>query len=311
MNILQKQVSTLFFGLIVLFPGIMFASEDVIWEAGANLYFKYTDQDKSSFGKNDHPVELKAKEISAALEVLKIKEKNSGVPEEEFKPVFTTQQTDMLGEYLAKGLMNAKPDQDIIFAMQRSVKRLFPLKAKEYFVAGRAFYKENKLNIIIGDYDRLRDDGYEAAVDPTHVGIVRYNFDHGRRSKGSKGFKKSILEVGGVENKQLNKTTRADWLVIDVNVALESQVRKMSMRKEEEMARKRKELREILGSEEAAHEKDINQGEETKGKDETVRSIKATSSLEERLTTLKRLKDKGLITDEEYAQKRKQILDEL
>lgn len=40
----------------------------------------------------------------------------------------------------------------------------------------------------------------------------------------------------------------------------------------------------------------------------TNRPEGATRSLEERFTTLKRLKDKGLITDEEYAQKRKPLL---
>ena len=197
MNKLIKRISSIFLVLLMFFLGSVFADEDVIWQAGANLYFKYAGQDKSGFGKNDHPVELQAKEITAALELLKIREKNR-VPEAELSPVFTADQADMLGEYLAKGFINARSDQDVIFVLQKSIGRRFPFKAKEYFVAGRAFYKDNKLNIIIGDYDRLRDDGYEAAVDPTHVGIVRYNFDHGKRSKRSKGFQKSILEGSGI-----------------------------------------------------------------------------------------------------------------
>ena len=71
------------------------------------------------------------------------------------------------------------------------------------------------------------------------------------------------------------------------------------MRQQEEMANKRKELMEVLGS------------EGTVQIDATNSPEKVTHSLEERLTELKHLRDKDLITDEEYAQKRKQLLDDL
>lgn len=309
MNILKNKIFTLFFIFLIIFPASVFAAgffakKDVIWQENNNKYFKYAVQDKSSFGENDHPVELEEKEISAVLESIKIQGKNRPDKEEKLKSIFTVEQMNMLSRYLAKGLKNAKPQQDIIFVMEKSIKRSLGLKPEGFFVAGRAFYKDNKLNIIIGDYDRRRDDSYEAAVDPTHVGIVRYQFDHGKRSKNSR-FKETIISVNGIEKKQLNNTQRTDWLVIDVAVASKAYDQQQTMRKNEEMAKKRKEIREILGSEE------INQREETIPQKQTDRPRKVTNSLEERLTTLKRLKDKNLITDEEYAQKRKQLLDEL
>ncbi len=301
MNILENKTIAVFFTFLIfslssVFANGSLASDDVIWQASPNVFFKYVDRGKSKFGKNDHPVELKPEEVVTILRSLKIEEKEKPASGEELVSLFSVQQAEMLGRNLAKGLRSAQPNQDIIFAMEKSVSRSFGLKPNRFFVAGRAFYKNNKLNIIMGDYDRRRDDAYEVAYDPTHVGILRYNFDHGSRSRSSKGFNRTLVTVNGVGNKQLNETRRDDWLVINVATASDTYDRMTTIHKKEETARKREELREILGS------------------DETNRSSKGTrslDSLEERLTTLNRLKAKGLITDEEYAEKRKQILDEL
>lgn len=302
MNILKNQKNTYFLTVLMLsfvsfFTTDLFAGGKVIWEKSSNEYFKYADQDKPNSGKNDHPVELEEKEIIAVLELLKIRETDRDLAEEKLKPVFTAKQSKLLGLYLAKGLKNANPEQDIIFAMEKNGSEfLGGLISAQYFIAGRAFYKDRKLNIILGDYDRPRTKGYEAAYDPTNVGIARYYFDHGKRSKGPKGFTLAIVAVDGVENKQIKNTRRDDWLVVDVQGATEAIASKTRMHKEEEMEVKRKEIRQIMATEE------INQPR-------IVRKV--PDSLEERLTILKRLREKDLITVEEYAQKRKQILDEL
>ena len=343
MNILKNHIIVLILMLPVFYPCSVpaidfFTDKDVIWQASNNEYFKYTDQDTTSLGKNDHPVELEAKEISAILGSLKIREEDNNAAEKEFKAVFSTQQTNMLSQYLAKGLRSAKPNQDIIFAMEKSVDRYFGLKPNRFFVAGRVFYKDNKLNIIIGDYDRLRNDAYESAYDPTHTGIVRYHFDHGKRLKNSR-FTQTIISIDGVENKQLNNTRRSDWLVIDVNVALKAYDQMIRTRKNEEMAEKRKELREVLGSEETGHDEDEHEalrrkveqleqelqsgrsqqaetGTTNAGKPATTTAAPATghapaeTSLEQRLKVLKSLLDQGLVSEEIYNAKVKELLDE-
>jgi hypothetical protein len=278
----------------------LFEDEDVIWEAGKNVFIKYAELDNSNFGDNDHPVVLKVEEISKALDSLKILEDDASDSDQEQQSVFTADQVDVLSQNLVKGLAKAEPNQDINFALEKSFSRSFGLKAKRLFVAGRAFYKDERLNIIIGDYDRAADEGFEAAYDPTHVGIVRYHFDHGRRTKSSKGFKKPIITVQGVENKQLKETRRSDWLLIDLKSASEASDLRAKMQKTEEQVRKREELKELLGSEEASP-----------GRPVAAVPAAPSRSFEDRLNALNRLKDKGLISDEEYAMKRKQILDEL
>jgi len=314
--------------------------KDVIWEAGTNQYFKYADIDTSRFGENQHPVDLDANRLHAIIGSLKIRKLDKHTAEDKFEAVFTAQQVDLLSEYLVKGLSDAKPDQDIIFAMQKTVERFFGLEPEQFFVAGRVFYKNDRLNIIIGDYNRPRLSGYEAAYDPTHMGIVRYDFDFGKRKKPS-GFDKTIVSLNGVENKEFDDARRRDWLVIDVDVAWIAYEQMMQARKNEEIAKKRKELKEVLATE----EEDIEQAEKeqktlrqqveqleqevqaerppspaivpaTAGKPATTKAAPAIAetpaetSLEERLRVLKRLLDQGLITEDIYNRKVEALLDE-
>ena len=46
-------------------------SDVVLWQEGPNQYFKYANQDTSSFGENDHPVQLSQASVSTALKLLK------------------------------------------------------------------------------------------------------------------------------------------------------------------------------------------------------------------------------------------------
>jgi hypothetical protein len=270
---------------------------EVLWENGPNQYIKYIDQDTSTFGGNDHPVQLSQKEIAISLSLLKIKGKSSTQPQE-FRPIFTSGQAVLLSNNLAKGLNGAIPTKDIIFVLEKSEEKLMGLKTDSSFIAGRVFYKDKKLNIIIGDYNRARNRGYEAAYDPTNAGIVSYNFEHGQRSKSASGssvFDKIILEIPGIKN-QKEKKIRRDWFVIDVKLAAASYVSREKEAKKEEMVKKRREIEEILG-----------------------RSIPVAvnpvpmlpKTVENRLMILNNLKEKSLITNEEYVEKRKKILDEL
>lgn len=308
MNKSKKQFIALLFIFQIFLPAKamgFFTDNDIIWRKGANEVIKYIDQDTPSPGKNDHPVVLQAKQISLILQSIKFpqQEENDPAKEKEFNSVFSDQQANLLGRYLEQGLKEAKPDQDIVFVLEKSVKRFFILKPARYFVAGRVFYKDNQLNIIIGDYDQLRNEAYEAVTDPTGTGHIHYSFDYGERSKPSK-FKKAIVSINGIEYKQLNHIRRDDWLVIDVNVASKAIEQMTIMHNKDEMANKRKELMEVLDSD------DTIPVDATNSPGKVTHSLEQRS-LEQRLTELKHLRNKDLITEEEYAQKRKQILGDL
>lgn len=305
MKMSAASVNTLFFAILICLLSSVPATEalgagEIIWEADKNVFFEYADQDKSKLGKNEHPVELAVDEVRQALGSINILTKGRDAQDNGPESAFTGRQVDLLSQYLVAGLANANPDQDVIFALDRSVRRLFGSKPTQLFVAGRAFHKDGKLNILIGDYDRAGDEAFASAYDPTHVGIVRYQFNHGRRSKSSKGFGKTVVSAHGVENKQLGGTLRKDWFVIDLNLASQAADLTATEIRTEGRNRKRAETGKPLASREASPDPPA-----------AVVPAAAPGSAEQRLSTLNRLRDKGLITDEEYSEKRKQILDEL
>ncbi len=298
---------------MLLFPTAAFAGffgedEDIIWKAGFNLYFKYADQDSDRFGKNDHPVSLEPADIRKALSTMEFTEKRflSG---EQIRSLFSVSQLDTLSKNLVIGLQKATPDQDIIFVMQGGRKKLILLDSKT-FVAGRAFYQAGRLNIILGEYDRARNKAFESQYDPSGRGEVPYALNHGLRTRASRNFKGAVIGVEGVENKRLDGTPRSDWFVIDIERAaaysktkgetqtvtqsdkyLQLEAAKLSRERREmraELARMRKEMKALSADSAAAQE-----------------------TPEERITVLKELLRKELITQEEFAQRRQEILDEI
>jgi hypothetical protein len=273
-------------------------SPDLIWQKDRNVFVRYADQDSSTFGTNDHPAQLNAEEVRKALTSLKLQQESKSDSSDKPASFFTDEQAATLGRHLSEGLAGAKPNQDVVFALDKYVKTLFGLKSSRIFVAGRAFYKDGQLNVLIGDYDRPAKEGFEAAYDPTHMGIVNYNFDHGRRTKDARAFNRSLVSVAGIENKRVEGAARNNWLLIDVTAVSEASVAQETQRQAEEKAKKRAEITELLADEDVAPAG-------------PAASPPASHSIEERLTILNELKEKGLVSDEEYATKRKQILDEL
>ncbi len=324
----NSQLVKLIFCFLLLLPNSAFSidffwenEEEVIWEAGKNVYFKYAKLDNDSLGENDQPVSFAKEELEKALSLIKVSDKNQA---EEQETLFTQLQMNLLAKHLASGLETATPEQDIVFALKRNASRFFGLKTDQYFIAGRVFYKEGNLNIIIGDYNRPRLEGYEAAYDPTHVGIVAYHFNHGYRTKKSKKYKKVLKEVAGIENKKYEGLVRNNWFVVDVQKAAETAVTIAKTQEKDELDEKRKELRAILGEDTASgtstKEKAKISKERREMRAEMARMRKQMNqmnnngqeqSLEERLGTLKALKNKGLISEEEYQLKRKEILKDI
>jgi len=210
MKLFKTQIFTLFFTLF--FSSITFAvsffedDEDDIWRSGLNRYFKYVEQDRSTAGKNDHPVKLDAIDISTALKALQFGEK-SFLRGEEIRYVFSIPQITLLGKQLAKGLKNAKPGQDIIFVMEGGQSKLILLTEKT-FVAGRVFYKDGKLNIILGEYDFARNAAFESVYDPSGREAIPYTFNHGKRSRESKRFDGRLEAAAGIEKTYLISSPR-------------------------------------------------------------------------------------------------------
>lgn len=231
--------------------------------------------------------------------------------DEEAETVFSPAQARNLGTHIASGLKKAAPNQDITFALSRQTKRFLFLKDVTY-TAGRVFYANDRLHVIIGDYDKLGDSFKERAHASHGAGEVKYYFSPGKRAKRS-GFKKAIIENEGITTyKDMEKNkNRPDWFVINVKVASDTFLAEQAgadpqqqansvndellRREAAKLAKERREMR----LEMARLRKEMNNG----GGSDTP--------IEERLAKLEKLKENKIITDEEYAAKRKEILADL
>lgn len=292
--------------------------ERVIWE-GADQFVKLVPQDRMPDGSlpppNEQPVQLSSRDIQMALGTLTLWKQGGLFSEEQSAALFTTGETQLLGRRLADALAQAGPDQDVVFAVVSAYDKALIGKSM-LSVAGRVFVRDGKLHMILGDVLRETRDP-EAAVKgawgDTEGSVDRRLFPHkpGRRSR-VRELDSSVVVSEGVEyfigNDQI---AREDWLVLDLPVIvaevqrrnepevdtearkLEAEAARMALERRqmrEEMARMRKEMRELSAGGGGGA---------------------STATLTERLATLEALRDQGLISEQEYAAKRKDILDQI
>ena len=289
------------------------SAEEVLWKSGRNLYIKIAEQGKGGEMPSDHPVTLDKNKLFHALRGINAW-RQKYFKKRETETLFSIQQAQLLSQYVAAGLKQAKPDEDIVFALPRVRAGSFKILKEKTFMAGRVFFQEDKLNIIIGDYDRSPDRFKETASGGHGVTDIKYFFNEGSRSRASK-FKKRVTANDGISNFERDSKKRADWIVIDIDRAAAAYVAEktvkdqktdgLSPRQAEEMAKLAKERREMR-LEMARLRKEMKQN--TQGQN----SQKGDGlSIEARLQQLQDLRDKELITEDEYTQKRKQILDNI
>lgn len=289
-------------------------ADETLWDLGLNLYIKLVGQDTSGGAPpNQHPVSLDAKEITNALTSIELWDRHL-FKKDELNTAFSSEQARLLGLYLSSGLRKARPDQDIIFALIRREKKYVVIENKAY-TAGRAFYANGRLNIILGDFERPPDGFKERAYQSSGISEIQYSFSHGKRSKPS-DFDKQVIASPGIQNYQNGSERRKDWLVIDVTTASNAYLAKYEQNREPDasevnqamqmeaakLAQERREMR----LEMARLRKEM-----ADGGGRTTDKNSGDLSMEERFKLLEDLKSQGLITEEEYQSKRKEILNDI
>ena len=297
--------------LMILGINITVSADEMLWRSGGSLFIKLVEQDKSKHEAtppNQHPVRLNADEISNALNSIDVWD-DGLFRKKELLKLFSVSQARLLGEYVAAGLAKASPNQDITFTLANAEKK-YRILQETYFTAGRVFYLNNRLHLIIGDYRALPDKFKERAYSSSGITDVSHYFAVGRRSKPSK-FKQTIVSRSGVQAYTEGAKERSDWVVIDLSTASTAYIADRKSRQPKpdalsngalqmeaaSLARERREMRLELA----------RMRKEMKG----AASRSSALSVEERLTTLDDLRDKKLISEEEYQLKRKQILSDI
>lgn len=288
-------------------------NKDYIYQTGTNKYIKFTSLDTQKYGLNDHPKFIDQQQLAEALRALSLQKEGGFFSGEKIVNVFTLPQIELLAKYIPLALSAAKPDQDIVFALDKVSRKALGLADLRY-MTGRFFIQDGKLNLIIGEYDFFRSKAFESQYDPSGRGDVPYDFNMGSRTRMSKVFEGAPINAAGISNKQLDKY-RFDWFVIDVPAAAEGYLTKQQESVQPSNAEKQLELeaarlarqRREMRAEMARMRKEID-GISSNGEASQGASAK---SIEERMATLDELLAKKLITQDEYDSKRKEILNDI
>jgi hypothetical protein len=300
-----------------LIPDFFKSSSDgrVIWE-GNDQYVSLVPQDRAAQGDvppNDHPVTLEAETLAKVFTTLTLWKEGGFLDSgDQTMALFSASQASLLGRKLAEAFALAGPGEDVTFAVMGLAPKLIVARDR-LSTAGRAFYQGGKLNLIIGDMQRMYQYGKEKDITGIQQDIDRRVYPHnpGRRAKAMDHPAK-IMNTEGVAYHTSGDELRGDWLVIDIKRALAEaekrlvpeEVQKETRKVREEAAKlaiERRQMREEL----ARMRKQMDDMSAAGG------GGVAAESVESRLAKLDALHAKNLISDQEYASRRKAILDEI
>ena len=313
------------FSLLIVGPAAAFAIDLVpdflkkdtvtstVWER-KEQYVRAVLQDEDAAGKpppNDHPVHLLQDEVRDALTSLELWVEGGFFRDEEAVRVFDGMQLNLLAQYIVEGLAVAKPNEDITFNVRGYGRVAFDIAKERFWTAGRVFFVDGKLNLIVGTYQVKKDRGLRNAE--AAYGVMEdyklMNFQPGRRAKQSK-MPGRIVSNAGVTPHDDGSGPRPDWVAIDIaarvadyrdslipveekkhDQKLKAEAAKLTLERRqmrEEMAHLRKELKEIQ-----------------------QRGGGSAQSVEDRLATLQRLKDSKAISEQEFEKRRAEILQDI
>lgn len=286
----------------------LFKKEQVkatIWELNEQYVRLVAIEDGAE--PNDHPVTIDPVEIKQALSSLQLWMKGGVLRDEESVAVYPRREATLLAGYIAEALRKASPDEDVTFNVRGYTDVLLSMAREREWTTGRVFYKDGKLNVIIGEYGKQLDKG-KRAVEGS-FGVVD-DFRDVHFQVGSRFHKGRMPgRVVTTEGVELGAGGRPDWIVIDVAEAAKAyrqaqvpaDVRKEELKAKAEAAKltlERRQMREEM----ARMRKQLK---------ELQAGGASMESLEERLAKLQKLRDKGLIDEEDFQRRKQEILSEI
>lgn len=295
-----------------LLPGL-FEKEEVratIWEL--NEQFVRLVRAEKRAEPNDHPANLDAIDVEHALSSMQLWIEGGILRDEESVAVFPRKQAALIARYVTEALGKASPDEDVVFNVRGYTDVMLSLVKEREWASGRVFYREGKLNLIVGEH-RKRIDKAKKSVEGS-FGIIDdfrdVHFDTGSRNQKGK-MEGRIVTTDGVELAAGDGDQRPDWVQLDVAqaaLAFRESETPAEVRKEEQKAKaeaakltlERRQMREEM----ARMRKELQDLREARGDG-------ASESVEMRLGRLQELHAKGLITEADFVRRKAEILDDL
>lgn len=251
------------------------SKETVVWQSQGEFVSAVAREDQGVGWEaaNQHPAFISASKLRAELAALKVKLPANAKP----VPLFAAAQLQTLSEQIPVGLQQAGADQDLVFAVIDEVPLLLGLAHQDFITTGRVFYRDNRLNLILG-LVREAIKEKDRRLQP---------FTPGSRLRAAQlpgAVTTSSAAASFVAN-------RPDWIAL----ALPEGEAQLLVPQAESSTESQTEA--VSGNSAPAPA--------------TSTPARQAKSIEERLIILSELKAKELITEEEYRAKKESILKEL
>lgn len=270
----------------------------VVWKNKLE-YVRIERVDGIAESRNSHPVNLSPQEIRVALSEIQVR-RDKKPP----KPMFETEELNRIAGPISKALAEAGPREDVTFAVM-SKKGFIGLINPQLVTTGRVFYTGRGLNVIFGLVHREYEDQFKA------TGYLKA-FTPGSRSTQ----RKADVVVVPARYMEFTRAGRSDWIEIDPQAWSGMAGAQAAASPEPSVS-----------TEPAPTAAEPFSASPAAGSAETQALNTAPSGaaaavvvdpgaprdggIEERLETLKRLYEKELITEPEYQEKRRAILEDL
>ncbi len=313
-------------------------SEESLWRSGFD-YISLMPADKGG-SSNNHPVEFTQQEVYEILSSIFLTDADNSVFDLDFLDFFSDENNEYnkyrlfsrselttLSKYVSSGLSAANSQQDIVFSITGRHEKTFGKGSLT--TSGRIFFSEGSLNLIIGELRvniekkyRMQGGYSDIPEKVDYLKLKTFRLDTGSRSSESDlDYHFATDDIHQL--KSYNNKVRNDWLLVDVGA-----LQKVVLEKRDKEQRKESIVEETVDLKQQTSEIDREQ-EQLKEKVERLERLveakeKARSSapaqgdtsmpsrsIEERLTELKQLLEKDIISEEIYNEKMKDILDEL
>ena len=240
---------------------------------------------ESGSAPNEHPYAVDAATLRTALESLQ-------VPGEKLKPLMLPAELDEIVAPLATALGHASADQDVCFAVSGRHGNLGPLTPRTVTTA-RVFRSGGKLNVIFGLVRHDWDSEY-------HTNGIVIPFEPGHRSGPLKN-EPQVAPVG-----DFGAVHGSNWLVLDLDAVTAPALAAPASAPAPQRAAAASPTTPAAA---AAPAPAAIAAPNTVAPASSSGRLYDTTA--ERLRALQRLRDDGLITQQEFEQKRREILDKL
>ena len=281
-----------------------------LW-TGDDEWVRIEPQDDGATAPNDQPVSLDSAAVARALSALRIRIVDPDTGTEIQHTAFTADEVGRITPYVVSGLAKAGPRQDVTFSTIGSHSRGAGSSIKDPTVnAGRIFYQGGKLNVIFGElqsnYRKKNVYGQREDFTPRRQGT---------REKASKQ-KVALTAVPGVTFESAAGGVRNDWLTIDLAVAGTQAVATSPPASATAVpspapAAPQPTPPATTGAAPAAPVTSAAPAPAPAAAPAASAADSKTAEIERRLRALKDMKDKGLISEEAYNAKMKELLSEL